>query len=90
MAILAIPWVRLVRVHFSVSFFDGGFKSDLARQVRNRTGRRLGSPAFTTGRLQMMEVLHRRCAGLDVHQAQVTACVRVTPESGRGRRGAER
>lgn len=29
-----------------------------------------------------MEVLHRRCAGLDVHQAQVTACVRVTPETG--------
>lgn len=29
-----------------------------------------------------MEVLHRKCAGLDVHQAQVTACVRVTPESG--------
>jgi transposase len=29
-----------------------------------------------------MEVLHRRCAGLDVHQAQVAACVRVTPESG--------
>lgn len=29
-----------------------------------------------------MEVLHRRCAGLDVHQAQITACVRVTPDSG--------
>lgn len=29
-----------------------------------------------------MEVIHRRCAGLDVHQAQVAACVRVTPESG--------
>lgn len=29
-----------------------------------------------------MEVLHRRCAGLDVHQAQVAACVRVTPDSG--------
>jgi transposase len=27
-----------------------------------------------------MEVLYRRCAGLDVHQAQITACVRVTPE----------
>lgn len=29
-----------------------------------------------------MEVLNRRCAGLDVHQAQIAACVRVTPESG--------
>ena len=29
-----------------------------------------------------MDVLYRRCAGLDVHQAQVTACIRVTPESG--------
>ena len=29
-----------------------------------------------------MEVLHRRCAGLDVHQAQIAACVRVTPDSG--------
>ena len=29
-----------------------------------------------------MEVLHRRCAGLDVHQAQIAACVRVTPDGG--------
>lgn len=29
-----------------------------------------------------MDVLYRRCAGFDVHQAQVTACIRVTPESG--------
>jgi len=27
-----------------------------------------------------MDVLHRRCAGLDVHQAQVTACIRISPE----------
>lgn len=28
-----------------------------------------------------MEVIHRRCAGLDVHQAEIAACVRVTTES---------
>lgn len=30
-----------------------------------------------------MEVLNRRCAGLDVHQAEIAACVRVTPENGK-------
>lgn len=29
-----------------------------------------------------MEVIHRRCAGLDVHQAEIAACARVTPEGG--------
>jgi len=32
-----------------------------------------------------MEVLYRRCAGLDVHKAALTACVRVA-EGGRVRR----
>lgn len=32
-----------------------------------------------------MEVIHRRCAGLDVHQAEIAACVRVAPESGPAR-----
>jgi len=27
-----------------------------------------------------MDVIHRRCAGLDVHQAEIAACVRVTTE----------
>ena len=29
-----------------------------------------------------MEVLHARCAGLDVHKKKVVACVLVTPERG--------
>ena len=27
-----------------------------------------------------MDVIHRRCAGLDVHQAEIAACIRITPE----------
>ncbi len=30
-----------------------------------------------------MEVVHRRCAGLDVHQAEITACIRITPDEGK-------
>jgi transposase len=30
-----------------------------------------------------MEVLYERCAGLDVHQAQVTACIRVSSPDGK-------
>jgi len=30
-----------------------------------------------------MEVLHRRCAGLDVHQAEIAGCVRIAPEEGK-------
>jgi transposase len=29
-----------------------------------------------------MEVIHRRCVGLDVHQGEITACIRITPENG--------
>lgn len=29
-----------------------------------------------------MDVIHRRCAGLDVHQAEIAACVRVLSEDG--------
>ena len=30
-----------------------------------------------------MELLHKRCAGLDVHQKSVVACVRVAGEQGK-------
>lgn len=30
-----------------------------------------------------MDVMWKRCAGLDVHQEEIAACVRVTPEDGR-------
>lgn len=32
-----------------------------------------------------MEVIHRRCAGLDIHQGEIAACVRITPETGAAR-----
>jgi transposase len=37
-----------------------------------------------------MDVIYRRCAGLDVHQEQVAACIRITPEQGTPRAQAER
>ena len=79
MAILAIPWERLVRVHLSVSCFDGGGKpTSCDRFDPYRWMPR--QPRFTQGGCHM-DVIHRRCAGLDVHQAEIAACVRLTTES---------
>jgi hypothetical protein len=29
-----------------------------------------------------MEIIYRKCAGLDVHKKKIVACVRITDESG--------